>query len=284
VVVRDRLYLRGRLTERTTDWYTQDARGNVRYFGEDTAELDRRVLLHKGWTPLEPGLLGWCNSALGLGSNVSAEPQMAAKGPSRCGRVATGRGFSGSPAPTSSSAWARSLVTASCGGCAGRGVRHTSAVGGDLEPGPEPAQIRAGDADRERVAERLRAHYAAGRLTLDELLDRTEQAHAAQTVAELQHALRGLPAAALTAPGPPSLPAARMSGRATAAMVLGILGLVVPTVFVLPILAIVFGITSRAEIAREPGLEGGGRASAGIVLGAVSLVVHAVILAVVLRR
>jgi hypothetical protein len=39
-VVRDRLYLRGRLRERTTDWYSQDARGNVWYFGENTAELD----------------------------------------------------------------------------------------------------------------------------------------------------------------------------------------------------------------------------------------------------
>ena len=40
VVVHDRLYLRGRLGERTTDWYSQDSRGNVWYFGEDTAELD----------------------------------------------------------------------------------------------------------------------------------------------------------------------------------------------------------------------------------------------------
>jgi hypothetical protein len=40
VVVHDRLYLRGRLGERTTDWYTQDANGNVWYFGESTAELD----------------------------------------------------------------------------------------------------------------------------------------------------------------------------------------------------------------------------------------------------
>jgi hypothetical protein len=42
VVVEDRLYLRDRLEERTTDWYTQDRRGNVWYFGESTAELDRR--------------------------------------------------------------------------------------------------------------------------------------------------------------------------------------------------------------------------------------------------
>ena len=41
VAVSDRLYLRGRLEERTTDWYSQDAQGNVWYFGEDTAELDR---------------------------------------------------------------------------------------------------------------------------------------------------------------------------------------------------------------------------------------------------
>jgi hypothetical protein len=39
--VRDRLYLAGRLAERTTDWYAQDRRGNVWYFGEATAELDR---------------------------------------------------------------------------------------------------------------------------------------------------------------------------------------------------------------------------------------------------
>ena len=39
-VVYDRLYLRGRLRERTTDWYSQDASGNVWYFGERTAELD----------------------------------------------------------------------------------------------------------------------------------------------------------------------------------------------------------------------------------------------------
>ena len=39
--VQDRLYLAGRLEERTTDWYAQDRQGNVWYFGESTAELDR---------------------------------------------------------------------------------------------------------------------------------------------------------------------------------------------------------------------------------------------------
>jgi hypothetical protein len=40
--VEDRLYVNGRLAERTTDWYAQDANGNVWYFGEATAELDGR--------------------------------------------------------------------------------------------------------------------------------------------------------------------------------------------------------------------------------------------------
>src|SRR6266516_1698719 len=42
VDVRDLLYLRGKLEERTTDWYTQDPKGNVWYFGERTAELDSK--------------------------------------------------------------------------------------------------------------------------------------------------------------------------------------------------------------------------------------------------
>lgn len=40
VAVSDRLYMRGHLEERTMDWYSQDSRGNVWYFGENTAELD----------------------------------------------------------------------------------------------------------------------------------------------------------------------------------------------------------------------------------------------------
>src|SRR4051794_30218084 len=39
-VVHDRLYLAGRLEERTTDYYAQDTHDNVWYLGEDTAELD----------------------------------------------------------------------------------------------------------------------------------------------------------------------------------------------------------------------------------------------------
>jgi hypothetical protein len=58
VVVEDRLWVRGRLHERTTDWYTQDKQGNVWYFGEQTAELGRsgRVTSTEGtWLAGEDG-------------------------------------------------------------------------------------------------------------------------------------------------------------------------------------------------------------------------------------
>jgi hypothetical protein len=41
-VVEDRLYLNNVLEERTSDYYAQDRCGNVWYFGEDTATLDRQ--------------------------------------------------------------------------------------------------------------------------------------------------------------------------------------------------------------------------------------------------
>jgi hypothetical protein len=41
-VIDDRLYLNGRLGERTTDWYAQDKAGNVWYLGESTATLNAR--------------------------------------------------------------------------------------------------------------------------------------------------------------------------------------------------------------------------------------------------
>jgi hypothetical protein len=40
VVVRDTVYVDGRPTEATSDWFAQDRKGNVWYFGEATAELD----------------------------------------------------------------------------------------------------------------------------------------------------------------------------------------------------------------------------------------------------
>jgi hypothetical protein len=148
-------------------------------------------------------------------------------------------------------------------------------VSGEPAASGPPTPVRASDADRERFAERLRDDYAAGRLTLDELMARTDEVHRATTVAELQGTLRGLPGPPAPASGPPAV---RRSGKATASMVLGILGLVLPSAFVLPSLAVVLGLAARGEIARDAGLEGASNARAGIALGAIALVVHVAVL------
>jgi hypothetical protein len=71
-VVRDLLYRRGRLAERTSDWYAQDRSGNVWYFGEDTAELDRKghVTTREGsWTAgvrgAKPGIVMLAHPVVG---------------------------------------------------------------------------------------------------------------------------------------------------------------------------------------------------------------------------
>jgi len=53
------------------------------------------------------------------------------------------------------------------------------------------------DAERNRVADALREHYEAGRLTLDEFQQRLGETHAARTGTQLDHALRQLPSARL---------------------------------------------------------------------------------------
>jgi hypothetical protein len=63
--------------------------------------------------------------------------------------------------------------------------------------------VRVGDADREGVAAQLREHYADGRLTLDELNERLDQAFAAKTRADLNTVLRDLPHTARPAAGGP---------------------------------------------------------------------------------
>ena len=48
-VVWDRVWLNGELIEDTRDWFSQDAQGNVWYFGEDTAELlNGTIMNHNG--------------------------------------------------------------------------------------------------------------------------------------------------------------------------------------------------------------------------------------------
>ena len=53
--------------------------------------------------------------------------------------------------------------------------------------------LRASDADRERVAGRLRDHAVAGRLSTEELDERSGQAFGARTLGELDTLLADLP-------------------------------------------------------------------------------------------
>jgi uncharacterized protein DUF1707 len=63
--------------------------------------------------------------------------------------------------------------------------------------------VRVGDADREAVAAQLREHYADGRLTLEELNERLDQAFAAKVKADLNTVMRDLPQAPQPAAGMP---------------------------------------------------------------------------------
>jgi hypothetical protein len=66
-------------------------------------------------------------------------------------------------------------------------------------------RIRAADADRERVTARLRDHYAEGRLTSEELDERTSAALHAKTFGDLRRVMTDLPDPVLMPQGAPGL-------------------------------------------------------------------------------
>jgi hypothetical protein len=90
---------------------------------------------------------------------------------------------------------------------------------------PAPEQ-RIGDEDRERASTELRRHFTEGRLDTDEFSARLEEAWAAKTGADLDHALRNLPRPPV---GPP--PAGPHRRR--------------PPTF-LPVVAVVIGVAALA--------------------------------------
>lgn len=71
------------------------------------------------------------------------------------------------------------------------------------EDEPDAPAIRASDAERERAVERLSDAAAEGRLTLEELADRTGDAYAAADRGELDRLVADLPAASPPAPDRP---------------------------------------------------------------------------------
>jgi Domain of unknown function (DUF4190) len=69
----------------------------------------------------------------------------------------------------------------------------------------------------------------------------------------------------------------KKSGKAIAALVLGILSLVAPLGIVLGVIAIILGILARKEIQASIALDGDGMALAGIITGALGSVLFIVL-------
>jgi Domain of unknown function (DUF1707)/Domain of unknown function (DUF4190) len=139
---------------------------------------------------------------------------------------------------------------------------------------PPPAgrgNMRACDADRDRVAELLNVAYSEGRLSKDEYDARLENAFSARTYADLDQLVADLPA---VAPAATVTPVTRVNGLAIASLACGLAQFVFGPLATIP--AIVFGHMARHQIKRT-GEQGAGLALAGLILGWA-----AVILAVVL--
>ncbi|MEV8566667.1 DUF1707 domain-containing protein [Streptomyces sp. NPDC051322] len=92
----------------------------------------------------------------------------------------------------------------------------------------ELPEMRASDAERERIAESLREAVAEGRLDMAEFEHRLDAAYQARTHGELEPLVRDLPApggaAAVAEPQPKSGWAARIGGPATSTGALAVFG------------------------------------------------------------
>ena len=126
--------------------------------------------------------------------------------------------------------------------------------------GGERGKMRAADADRDRVVERLNMAYSEGRLSKDEYDGRLENALSARTYADLDQLVTDLPAARATA----VTPAAKTNQLAIASLACGLAQFVFGPVAAIP--AIVFGHVARHQIKRT-GEQGADLALAGLLLG-----------------
>ena len=71
---------------------------------------------------------------------------------------------------------------------------------------PDRSELRASDADRDRVAARLREALAEGRLTPDEHSERLDAVYSSKTLGELAPLVRDLPESPESAADAESLP------------------------------------------------------------------------------
>jgi hypothetical protein len=103
------------------------------------------------------------------------------------------------------------------------------------------SDIRVGDRERTAVADRLPAHAAAGRLTVEELEERVGRAHAAKTTAELAPLTADLPERETRAWRPPArrIPLALIAAALLATLALSLaVGHPVPPLFLIPLFLI----------------------------------------------
>jgi hypothetical protein len=74
------------------------------------------------------------------------------------------------------------------------------------------ADLRASDADRDRVADRVRQQCAEGHITLDDLSEMLARTYASRTYGELDEVVRNLPVPVASAPGAHAPPEPRLPG------------------------------------------------------------------------
>jgi hypothetical protein len=156
---------------------------------------------------------------------------------------------------------------------------------GDGMAASEYASARASAADRERAIDVLKAAFAEGRLTREELDARVERAYGSRTYTDLAALSADLPAGPLGAlpsqvAGAPAgyrpRPAPRTNPLAVASLVCGLIPLLPAT-----LAAIILGIAARRQI-RQTRQHGAGLAAAGLALGGL-WVLLTVLLVFVLR-
>ncbi|MET0864224.1 MAG: DUF1707 domain-containing protein, partial [Nakamurella sp.] len=76
----------------------------------------------------------------------------------------------------------------------------------EVEPSIDPVKLRASNADREAVAQKLQTAMAEGRLTVTELQERLDVVYAAKTLAELEPVTWDLPGHTDLVPKAPAMP------------------------------------------------------------------------------
>jgi hypothetical protein len=135
-----------------------------------------------------------------------------------------------------------------------------------MPPVPRP-ELRASDADREAVVERLRTAAMEGRLDAEELEERVSAAYGARWGSELERLTADVTPLAVSPPVPPVFMqprAKRINPYAIASLVMSLLWIA----WLGSIAAVVFGHIALRQIARSRDTESGsGLAIAGLALG-----------------